>query len=310
MTINFKKYAPKKGHVLCLKSLQANLIASHNDFQWPSKGKCIAPDWKPTTACGNGLHAFLWGAGDGDLRCKDEDAKWLVMSVDASTIIDLDSKVKFPECEVVFCGDRETAIAIILHFAPSGTPVMFGTATAGYRGTATAGYRGTATAGDRGTATAGDRGTATAGYRGTATAGDRGTATAGYSGTATAGYRGTATAGYSGTATAGDRGTATAGDRGTATAGYSGTATAGDRGTATAGYSGTATAGYRGTATAGDSGTATAGPYGFIVIEYKDQEKDLWLKKMAFVDNVTILAGVKYRLNASNEFEAVNDSEA
>jgi len=36
----------------------------------------------------------------------------------------------------------------------------------------------------------------------------------------------------------------------------------------------------------------------------------LWLKKMAFVDNVTILAGMKYRLNASNEFEQVNDTEA
>ena len=230
MSINFKKYAPKKGHVLCLKSLQANLIASHNDFQWPSKGKCIAPDWKPTTACGNGLHAFLWGAGDGDLRCKDEDAKWLVMSVDASTIIDLDSKVKFPECEVVFCGDRETAIAIILHFAPSGTPVMFGTVTGG--------------------------------------------------------------------------------DRATVTGGDAATVTGGNRATVTGGYAATVTGGYAATVTGGDAATVTAGLYGFLILEYKDQEKDLWLKKMAFVDNVTILKGVKYRLNASNEFEAVNDSEA
>ena len=206
MTINFKKYAPKKGHVLCLKSLQANLIASHNDFQWPSKGKCIAPDWKPTTACGNDLHAFLWGACDSDLCCKSEDAKWLIMSVDASTIIDLDSKVKFPECDVVFCGDRETAIAIIQHFAPIGTPIMFATVTGGDRATVTGGYAATVTG--------------------------------------------------------------------------------------------------------GNAATVTAGLYGFLILEYKDQEKDLWLKKMAFVDNVTILEGVKYRLNDLNEFEAVNDTEA
>lgn len=203
----FKKFAPKKGHVLCLKSLKVDLKASHNNFQWPESGICTAPDWNPIAECGNGLHAFLWGTGDYDLRCKDNDAKWLVMSVKASDVIDLNGKVKFPECEVLFCGDRETAVAIIQNFAPSGTPVMFGTATAG--------------------------------------------------------------------------------DSGTATAGYSGTATAGDR------------------------GTATAGLYGYIAIEYYDEEKGgIFTKKMAFVDNVTILAGVKYRLNSSGEFEDVNETEA
>ena len=220
---DFSPFAPAEGHVLCMKSLQNDLKAGYNGFQWPESGKCSAPDWKPTVACGNGLHAFLWGTGDSDLRCKDEDAKWLVMSVEASTIVDLEGKVKFPKCEVLYCGDRETAVAIIQHYAPGGTPVMFGTATAGYRGTATAGYRGTATAGDSGTATAGDSGTATAGYR----------------------------------------------------------------------------------------GTATAGLYGYIAIEYYDEEKGgIYIKKMAFVDNVTILAGVKYRLNSSNEFEAINETEA
>jgi len=270
MAINLSKFKPKKGHVLCLKSVKANMEAAHNGFIWPKSGVCKAPDWKATKECGNGLHAFLWGSGDADLICADSDANWLVLSVVEPTIIDLEGKVKFPECEVVFCGDRETAVSIIQEFAPSNYPVMFGTATAGNSGTATAG--------DRGTATAGNSGTATAGNRGTATAGDRGTATAG----------------YSGTATAGDSGTATAGDRGTATAG--------DSGTATAGYSGTATAGY--------SGTATAGLYGLIAIEYFDKEKGgIYIKKMAFVDNISILAGVKYRLNENAEFEAVNDTE-
>ena len=87
----------------------------------------------------------------------DDDAKWLVLSV-PSDFVDLGQKVKFPSCEIKYLGDRETAVAIIQHYAPGGTPAMFGTATAGYRGTATAGDEGTATAGYEGTATAGDEG--------------------------------------------------------------------------------------------------------------------------------------------------------
>jgi hypothetical protein len=204
--IDLSTYKPAEGHALVLKSIAATLVAAHKDFQWPETGHVEAPDWKPTESCGNGLHGWLWGEGDADLRCTDSDAKWMVLSVPENPIINLDGKVKFPACEVLYCGERDTAVLIIQHHAPAGTKVIFGTATAG----------------DSGTATAGDIGTATAGYSGTATAGNIGTATAGNSGTATAGYRGTATAGYSGTATAGDRGTATAGYRGTATAGDDG----------------------------------------------------------------------------------------
>ena len=151
-----KKCKPAKGHVLVLKSLPANMKA-YGGFQWPESGAVSAPDWKPTDECGNGLHGWLWGAGDAGLRCMDDDAKWLVLSV-PSDFVDLGQKVKFPSCEIKYLGDRETAVAIIQHYAPGGTPAMFGTATAGDEGTATAGYRGTATAGYRGTATAGDEG--------------------------------------------------------------------------------------------------------------------------------------------------------
>ena len=263
-------------HRLILRTCNADMT-SRNEFVWPKSGIVSAPDWKPTEECGNGLHGFLDGEGDGDLASWEPDAVWVAAWIDPNLAIHLGGKVKFPWANVAFAGSREDAIAYLRTHGCTG-PIIGGTATAGYRGTATAGYRGTATAGDGGTATAGDGGTATAGYRGTATAGDGGTATAGDGGTATAGYRGTATAGdggtatagyggtatagYRGTATAGDGGTATAGDGGTATAGYRGTATAGDGGTATAGYGGTATAGYRGTATAGDGGTATAGDGG------------------------------------------------
>jgi len=209
--VDFSQYKPEVGHVLCLKTVNNDLTAQYNKFKWPEAGECVAPDWQPTQTIGNGLHALLWGAGDGPLLSTDIDAKWLVLSVNESCIIDLKGKVKFPSCEVVFCGSKETAVAIIQHFAPTGTQICYGTATAGDYGTATAGYKGTATAGYKGTATAG--------YKGTATAGDYGTATAGYKGTATAGDYGTATAGTEGTATAGNYGTATAGDYGTAMAG-------------------------------------------------------------------------------------------
>ena len=111
------------------------------------------------------------------------------------------------------------------------------------------------------------------------------------------------TAGDMGTATAGNRGTATAGYRGTATAGNMGTATAGDMGTATAGDMGMATAGNRGTATSGNCGTSTSGDGGTIIIEYYDEAKSAWRKKIGEVTvNGKIRAGVAYKLNDKHEF--------
>jgi hypothetical protein len=184
-------------------------LTAHGGFVWPESGPVASPDWNPEPICGYGLHGLLWGKGDGGLLNWDESAAWLVVAVDAASIVDLGGKVKFPRGEVIFCGDRGTATDYLAANLPTDadpTSIVGATITAsGYKGTATAsGYSGTATAsGYRGTATAsGDSGTATA-------SGDKGTATAsGYSGTATAsGDGGTATAsGYSGTATAGRNG--------------------------------------------------------------------------------------------------------
>jgi hypothetical protein len=187
---------------------------SYGGFVWPELGYVEATDWQPTESCGNGLHGFLWGEGDGSLADWSESAKWIVAEI-IGEHIDLGGKVKFRAATVLFCGERIAATDFLAKSGAAEKAIIGGTATAGYGGTATAGYGGTATAGDGGTATAG--------YGGTATAGDRGTATAGDGGTATAGDGGTATAGYGGTATAGDGGTATAGYGGTATAGYGGT---------------------------------------------------------------------------------------
>ena len=205
--------------VLVLRTCSANMT-SHGGFKWPKRGPVSAPDWVDNFQCGNGLHGWLWGEGDGTLGHVDTPkAKWLVVRVLASEVRHgaghLIGKCKFPRGYVVHCGDRKSATEYIVRHGASGKAVIGSTVTAGYRGTATAGYRGTATAGYHGTATAGDEGTATAGVSGTATAGTCGTATAGHYGTATAGAYGTATAGHGGTATAGYHGTATAGDEGT-----------------------------------------------------------------------------------------------
>jgi hypothetical protein len=178
----------KKGEALALRTCNPD-GTSYKGFQWPRSGPVTCPDWQATAACGHGLHGLLWGEGEAD-HLQSGDAAWLVIRVLASEVIDIDRKVKFPKGVVEYFGDRAGAVALIQQYAPVGSKVVFGTATAGDRGTATAGYRGTTTAGYGGTATAGDGGTATAGYGGTATAGYRGTATAGDGGTATAGYGG------------------------------------------------------------------------------------------------------------------------
>ena len=157
-----KQCKPAKGHVLVLKSIAANMKA-YGGFQWPESGAVPAPDWKPTDECGNGLHGWLWGAGDASLRCKDYDAKWLVLSVPADSIVDLGSKVKFPSCEVVYIGDRETAVSAIQHYAPNSTAVMFITLTGGCGSTLTGGDHSTLTGGNRSTLTGGNRSTLTGG---------------------------------------------------------------------------------------------------------------------------------------------------
>jgi hypothetical protein len=154
----------KKGEVLVLRTCELD-GTSYNDFKWPQSGPVSCSDWKPRAECGNGLHGLLWGVGDGGYLNWGE-ASWLVVRVLASDIVDIDRKVKFPRGVVEYFGERLGAVALIEKYAPEGSVVVGGTATAGDGGTATAGDGGTATAGDRGTATAGDGGTATAGDRG------------------------------------------------------------------------------------------------------------------------------------------------
>lgn len=97
---------------LVLRTCRINMTV-YNGFLWPDSGEVSAPDWKPSSKCGNGLHGLLWGEGDSSLLDWDDDAKWVVCSVDSELIVSLGNKVKFPKCEVVHVGDQVTATNFI-----------------------------------------------------------------------------------------------------------------------------------------------------------------------------------------------------
>ena len=102
----------KTQKVLVLRTCDQDM-KSHGGFQWPTSGHVSAPDWKDNKECGNGLHGLLWGQGDYSLTSSDDSAKWLAVEVDEDSIVDLDSKVKFPAGNVVYAGDYATAATIV-----------------------------------------------------------------------------------------------------------------------------------------------------------------------------------------------------
>ena len=255
------KKLTKKGEVLVLKVVGPG-GESHGDFVWPLAVGAIveAPDWNPEPRCGNGLHGWLWGAGDLSAaggRPEAEESAWLVLAVEAKSIVELDGKVKFPRCRIAARGDKTAMANIIAAHRPPNTPMpMFGQAAAGFRGQAAAGEAGQAAAGEAGQAAAGFRGQAAAGFLGQAAAGFLGQAAAGSYGQAAAGSYGQAAAGEAGQAAAGFLGQAAAGFRGQAAAGFRGQAAAGEAGQAAAGEAGQAAAGSYGQAVAGSRGQA------------------------------------------------------
>ena len=127
--------------VLVLRTCSADMT-SYGGFTWPTSGPVEAPDWEPIAECGHGLHGLLWGEGDGSLLEWRDDTHWLVCRVEASVIVEIGRKVKFPRGEVVHCGDQKSATEFLLANGAIGRSIVGGTATAGYGGTATAGDSG------------------------------------------------------------------------------------------------------------------------------------------------------------------------
>jgi len=278
-------------------------------FTWPASGLVEAPDWDPKPECGGGLHGFLLGCGDGQLADWSESANWLVVEIDRETLIDLEGKVKFPRGNVMFCGDREGAIAVLEGLAPEAKhmPVIGARRMVGDNQVVYAGYYGKAVAGAYGNAEAGYGGTAIAGYGGKAIATAYGNAVTGNNGKAVAGAGGKAEAGAYGKAEAGDNGKAVAGDYGKAIAGAWGKAVAGYNGSAIAGAGGTAIAGDYGKAEAGYRGKAVAGEGGKISIEWWDGNRSR--TAIGYIGEDGLKPNIPYPCNEEGKFVAVVKEE-
>ena len=294
--MNTEKYS------LVLRACNADM-SSKNSFIWPTSGLVECPDWKPTNDCGNGLHGWLHGHGEGSVGDYwRDDCKWLVVKVETKHIIDLKDKVKFKKGKVVFCGDRKGATDYLIANDPIAPtkPVIGAFITTGVHGTSTSGYRGTSISGNCGTSTSSNRGTSTSGDYGTSTSGYRGTSTSGYRGTSTSSNRGTSTSGAHGTSTSGVGGTSTSGDYGTSTSSYGGISISGDYGTSTSGVGGTSTSGDYGTSTSCDGGKATSGVLGTIIIKYYKNER--YYSKVGHIGEDGLEPNVVYELDANHNF--------
>ena len=282
--------------VLVLRTCAADMSA-YGGFVWPESGLVAAPDWIPMPTYGGGLHGLLWGEGAGRRLSWEGDARWLVVSVLASEIVDLKNEVKFPRGEVVFCGTREAAIAYLSARLPSGRAyaICGASAKVGAYESAIVGDYGTASAGAYGTAIAGEFGRASAGDYSIVKVGDYGIATVEDCGVVTAGHRGTVTAGDFSLAVAGDFGRVSAGDHSIVKVGDYGIATVGDCSMVTAGHRGTVTAGDFSLVVAGVEGHVTAGKGSVIRIR----------TATGIIGQGGLLPGVKYRLDEAGAFVPV-----
>ena len=174
---------------------------SYGGFQWPLEigAEVVAPDWKPTAKCGNGLHGLLDGLGNSIHLCYSADALWWI--VEADNTVDLDGKHKFERCRVIAFGPRDK-ITSALHAMRPG-PIHGLCLTGGDRSTLTGGYGSTLTGGYGSTLTGGDYSTLTGGNGSTLTGGDHSTLTGSNGSTLISGYGSTLTGGY-GSALMGD----------------------------------------------------------------------------------------------------------
>lgn len=137
---------------------------AYGEFQWPLEVGAIveAPDWRDDAKCGGGLHGLENGNGACGLLNWDDDALWWVVSTDDATpVVDLGGKQKFPRFRVEAFGDRKTATDWLVARGCAG--VHGATVTGGYGATVTGGYRATVTGGDCATVTGGNRATVTGG---------------------------------------------------------------------------------------------------------------------------------------------------
>lgn len=291
----------KDTHSLVLRACSEDM-SSKNNFKWPTSGVVECPDWDSVPMCGKGLHGWLYGHGDGSAsEYWSKNDKWLVVSVETSSIIELKGKVKFQKGEVLFCGDRKSATDFLMKHEPRSLlkPVIGAFAILGDNQTAITGDRGTSISEKGGNSISGDYGTSTSGDYGTSTSDDYGKSTSGYNGKSTSGYNGTSISGEGGTSTSGKIGTSISGDYGTSTSGYYGKSTSGYSGTSISSYNGTSISGDYGTSTSGEGGKCKAGYNGMISIYYENNRTRL---KVGYIGEDGLEPDTFYKLDENNNF--------
>ena len=192
---------------LVLRTCRADLT-SRNGFQWAGVGGVTtAHDWKDNNKCGDGLHGWLYGAGDHSCSSYlDADSVWMVLEVVTSDIIMLGGKCKFPSAKTVFVGGRKDSAEYLLANEPHSAHVeIIGrVAAVGDDQSLIGGAMSVLTGGYRSTLTGGHGSTLTGGHGSTLTGGNDSTLTGGNDSTLTGGHRSTRTGGHGSTLTGGD----------------------------------------------------------------------------------------------------------
>jgi hypothetical protein len=257
--------------VLILRTCKADMSSSYDKtFKWPKAGKVVCPDWDPTPKCGNGLYGHLWGGGWQCVLDFSPDSVWMVCAVDPDKIVDLDGKVKFSECEVVFCGSRIDATQYIYERAPRDVKVHGLMLTVGDNATVSGGYYATVSGGDYATVSGGDYATVSGGDNATVSGG----------------YYATVSGGYYATVSGGDNATVSGGDNATVSGGYYATVSGGDNATVSGGY----------------YATVSGGDYAIIQIKYLDNTASRYKIKTGYIGEDGLEPNVAYKLDANDNF--------
>lgn len=91
---------------------------SYGGFKWPSEVGSIVKcnDWKPAAECGNGLHGLLDGWGNYRLLSDDADAIWQIVEVDRDKCVEINDRVKFESCELIYSGNMAAAMTMICDY--------------------------------------------------------------------------------------------------------------------------------------------------------------------------------------------------
>lgn len=281
-------------HSLVLRACNEDM-SSKNNFKWPTSGLVECSDWDSVHDCDKGLHGWLYGHGDGSAsEYWSENDKWLVISVETSSIIELRGKVKFPKGEVVFCGDRKSATDFLMKHEPRSLlqPIIGAFITVSDNQTAITGYKGSSTSGLKGSSTSGDYSMSTSGNYGTSTSGDYSTSTSGYKGTSTSGGFSISISGNYGNSISGLGGTSTSGDYGTSTSGFKGTSISGEGGKSISGVGGTSSSGYNGKCKTGYKG----------IIQIKYYENNRVKLKTGYIGEDGLEPDTFYKLDENNNF--------